>query len=217
MNLLTLNSLPDEIFIKILDNLTIEELLNFLLINKNIRDRIYPYYDREIKDEITDRNKAMIINDHKINKDINTAKFFYNYMGPPIFLNHKLGNFMSLNNFLSTDGKLIYNYFLAVDWWRIYIITNNLLIKRNSFKMDNAMKNIFSDYFLSHPDTDPNNAINRVTLLEMIKSNIDYRVPEYLFNDMYILSYLINEYKEIKLYIKIIRTKLNLKFGEFVL
>lgn len=107
----------------ILDKLSIPDLLRFFATNKELKQKLYPYFQEKIDDYAEDleyRNQvAKPTRVRNIESLQTSADNMRNY--PILIIDKVLANFMGITDVFNYRGISLYNSRLLILWWIIYI------------------------------------------------------------------------------------------------
>lgn len=142
-------SFPDEVLISFLRYLSLPEVIHVLETNTEIRERLYPYFEEEIKKERENYlypPDSLKTYETKIKRDIEIITHFLHHQegyNRLCLLSPQLTKNMNLEHIPSYQGRAIYTPKLMRDWWELYIYTNRL-ISNGRIKVDNWMSSVLS-------------------------------------------------------------------------
>lgn len=142
-------SLPDEVFISFLGFLPLPELIHFLESNKEIRERLFPYFEKAIESqrEIYYYPPSSCQSyQKKIEREIETMVHFIHHQegyNRLYLLDPQLTRDMNLGHIPSYQNMAIYTPKLLQEWWELYAYSNRLF-SQGRIRVDDWMSSVLS-------------------------------------------------------------------------
>ena len=140
-----LTYLPNEILLnEICDRLPVETLVTMSTVSRTLHQRLNYVTRRRLEvEEVEQREIDIYMKSIEIEQNVMETQFKYIR---EILLSKKLTSAMGLIHMPLVDGQAVYNMYLLMNWWSLYIRTNKLNQGINVYP-DEFMKSLFDSQF----------------------------------------------------------------------